>query len=251
MKLHSTILALHLALASSATAEGLDTWTAAGGWFPHDCYSDSKLWSEGRLPEDGEDVVFRDNGSGSTMILDLATAVRLGSIYATGGGWIMINEDSGTETLRAGVFTNDTPVRINTSAFQPDRVDPSDQIIIAKVQNFAIDSTKVSLLKPVKGNDNILRDGAVWHGTVVFDEMQAVGLDPNSYGNQYSCVRFSGVEGFLGDEAKTVSYLPALELKDSGESAAFNWIGGWDNFTTAFYELRGDGTLVTSCGSVA
>ncbi len=247
MKLPPVILALHLALASSATAEGVDTWTAAGGWYSYGYYSDSKLWSEGRLPKDGEDVVFRDNGSGSTMILDLATAVRLGSIYATGGGLITINEDSDTETLRAGVFTNDTWVRINTSAFQPDRVDPSKEIKIATVQNFAIDSTKVSLLKSVKGNDNVLRDGAVWHGAVVFDGMAVVGLDPNSYGNQYSCVRFSGVEGFLGDEAKPVSYLPALELKDSGASAAFNWIGGWDNFTTAFYELRGDGTLVTSC----
>lgn len=245
MKLHLAILALHLALASSATAEGLDTWTAAGGWFSDGCYSDLTLWSEGRLPEDGEDVVFRDNGSGSTMKLDLTTDVRLGSIYATGGGMITINEDSGTATLRASVFTNDTLVKINTSAFQPDRVEPSEQIRIAKAQNFAIDFAKSSLLKPANGNNNVLLDRAVWHGTVVFDEMQAVGLDPNSYGNQFSCVRFSGVEGFLGDEAKTVTYLPALDLKDIGAKAAFNWIGGWDNFTTAFYELRGDGTLST------
>ena len=181
------------------------------------------------------------------MKLDLTTTVRLGSIYATGGVWFTIDQSSGTKTLCADVFTNDTPVSINTTAFQPDRVEPSEQIKIAKAQNFAIDFAKSSLLKSANGNNNVLRDRAVWHGTVVFDKMQAVGLDPNSYGTQYSCVRFSGVEGFLGDEAKTVSYLPALELKDSGASAAFNWIGGWDNFTTAFYELRGDGTLVTSC----
>lgn len=246
MKLHLAILALHIALASSAVAEGFNTWTGAGGLFPHDCYSDSKLWSEGRLPEDGEDVVFRDNGNGSTMILDLATDVRLGRIYATGGGWITINEDSGTATLRACVFTNDTPVIINTSAFQPDRVDPSAQIIIEKVQNFEIDSSKVQHLKPKSGNGNVLLDKQVWHGTVVFGDYAATGLDINSYGNDKSRVRFCGVEGFTGDSAKPVTYHPSLELVDGDAVVAFNWTGGWDGYTQAFYELRGDGTLVTS-----
>ena len=136
MKLWLAIIASVLGVMTSVFGEDANTWTGAESWFSSDSYSDSARWSLKHLPNEGDDVVFCEKGfSVTTMILNLADPMRLGSIYVTGSGLFTINEASGTESLYADVLRNDTPVRINASSFQPDKVDPSAQVTIAIVRD--------------------------------------------------------------------------------------------------------------------
>jgi len=207
-------------------------------------------WSGG-LPSDGDKVTFlaADGEYGAKMNLNLSSATTLGYVYVTGEEQLTISGTS-SETLTANVLKNDIQVEINSPKFKVNTAIPSTNIVIdsGSCLDCEIDQSRSGWIKKATyGYPSALTDSSLWNGTVVFSGYSADWLNPSSYGNTSSKVRFNGVAGYLAHSNPTFN--PTVELVDNGSTPAFDWNNGSSASTATFKGISGDGTFKTSGSS--
>ena len=207
-------------------------------------------WSGG-LPSDGDKVTFlaADGEYGAMMNLNLSSATTLDYVYVTGEEQLTISGTS-SETLTANILKNDIRVEINSSKFKVDKAIPSADILIDSGYSLdcEIDQSRSSWIKKAtSGYPSALTDSSFWNGTVVFSGYSADWLNPSSYGNTSSKVRFNGVAGYLAHSNPTFN--PTIEFVDDGATPAFDWNNGAGASTATFKRICGTGTFKTSGSS--
>ena len=243
---------VELCLKASGVPENIPggkVWTGASAMFGAENYT--AKWSGNVLPTDGDKVTFKttDAEFGGEMNLNLSTPTALGYVYATGDGQLTISGAS-SETLTANVLKNDIQVEINSSKFKVNKAIPSANIVIdsGSCLDCEIDQSRSGWIKKATyGYPSALTDSSLWNGTVVFSGYSADWLNPSSYGNTSSKVRFNGVAGYLAHSNPTFN--PTIELVDNGSTPAFDWNNGSSASTATFKGISGDGTFKTSGSS--
>ena len=221
-------------------AASANTWTP--DTFGTGNFNDAARWSQG-IPAAGDYVIFNDNFGDTEMTLNLSSDLNLGYVKVIGTKFNI--KSSGTGILSVDTFENETYTKISTANFQPGVVIPEAKLFVADgiTIDCEIDQSLAKNMRDLSDTMDALVWEDCWHGTVVFKDYTAVGLNPWEWGNSNSVVRLNGVTGYF---AYNKDFYGPVELVDNGSTVALHWNNGSGSSTDIFHKLTGTGTFKTS-----
>ena len=88
---------------------------------------------------------------------------------------------------------------------------------------------------------SFVTDSTKWTGTIWLKGFSVADFNADSYGNESSIVRLTGISGYFPRENKTFS--TPIELIDNGSTLALTINNGYTGFVATFKKLKGNGTL--------
>ena len=252
---------------TSQTAEGITTYTlppqgkvwtgAVDGTF-----SDADNWQVG-VPASGERFSIQASGA-KTLSLDMASVVESPEVHVIGSGSLVI-AGSGNDTLLAvtNLVIDGVAVTVNTAVFQPQTVTFLNGGSLAIGENGLLTDAVFTYAGalPTSGTaftattyDSAVTASARWRGTIwLKDKTGLTSFTSNPYGNALSCVRLTGLSGWLavadGNADRPFTNAVPVELVNGAAGFGFKVTDSISanayrpNGSIVFDKLKGSGTL--------
>lgn len=233
-------------------------WTGVGDG----TFSDAGNWQVG-VPASGEKFSIQASGE-KTLSLNMASMVESPEVHVIGSGSIVIaGTGDGALLAVTNLVIDGVAVTVNTAAFQPQTVTflnggslaiGEDGLLTDAVFTYDGALPTSSTVFTATTYDSDVTASAKWRGTIWLKDMSGLErFTPNPYGNALSCVRLTGLSGWLavadGNADRPFTNAVPVELVNGGAGFGFKVTDSISananrpNGSIVFDKLKGSGTL--------
>ena len=225
-------------------------------------FSDADNWQVG-VPASGERFSIQASGA-KTLSLDMASVVESPEVHVIGSGSLVIaGTGDGTLLAVTNLVIDGVAVTVNTAVFQPQTVTFLNGGSLAIGENGLLTDAVFTYAGalPTSGTaftattyDSAVTASTKWRGTIwLKDKTGLTSFTSNPYGNALSCVRLTGLSGWLavadGNANRPFTNAVPVELVNGAAGFGFKVTDSISananrpNGSTVFDKLKGTGTL--------